>query len=351
MKRRRLLEILAAASFLGAWPHHPRAGSARDSFAAVFGTVPEPTRISRVFAAGGPAAVLVSVLAPEKLLGWPMPLGAQARALLAEEPGKLPQLGRLSGKQSTISTESLLLLQPDLILDAGTVSPLFVSGCERIRQQTGLPCVLVDGKLSDHPAQLRKVGQLLGVAQRGEMLATYTEQLFALVATVLAQVPLEERPSVYYARGIDGLETGLEGSINMEVIEFVGARNVAAAAGRGGLAQVSMEQLLDWDPQVILTQELALVTRLRTDPLWRNMAAVRAGRVHRVPALPFGWLDTPPGVNRLIGVRWLLSLLYPDRHPSLSRDETRTAVAGFHRLFHGVELSQGDLGRLLADAA
>ena len=76
--------------------------------------------MQRVFAAGAPAGVLLAALAPEKLLGWPMQLGVPARKLLGPVPAALPFLGRLSGRGSTVSMETLLQLQPDLILDAGT---------------------------------------------------------------------------------------------------------------------------------------------------------------------------------------------------------------------------------------
>jgi len=37
--------------------------------------------------------------------------------------------------------------------------------------------------------------------------------------------------------------------------------------------------------------------------------------VHLSPKLPFGWVDFPPTVNRLIGLWWLAKILYPDLFP------------------------------------
>ncbi len=352
MKRRELLRTFALAPLLApglssAWA----ATGGRSTLAATFGTPPPPATVARVFAAGAPAAVLTYVLAPDKLLGWPMGLSPQARALLAPGARDLPQLGRLSGRGSTVSTESLLALRPDLILDAGTVNATYLSGAERVQQQTGLPFVLVEGQLTEHPAQLRDVGHLLGVAERGELLAREAEQVIALAHALLAAVPPQARPKVFYGRGAEGLETGLAGSINMEAIEFAGGRNVAAQAGTGGLTQVSMEQILDWNPDVVLTQDPAFATRIVADPLWRSVEAIRNGRVHLAPSLPFGWLDGPPGVNRLIGVRWLLSKLHPGRHPALTPAEVNAAIIEFHRLFYGQTLTPPALDTLLAGSA
>ncbi len=350
MKRRDLLRAFALAPLLApglapAWA----AAERRGGLVSTFGK--PPATVARVFAAGPPAAVLAYVLAPAKLLGWPMAMSPPARALLAPAQRGLPQLGRLSGRGSTVSTETLLTLRPDLILDAGTVNATYLSAAERVWQQTGLPYVLVDGRLAEHPAQLREGGRLLGVPERGERLARHAEQVVALAQALLAAVPPQARPKVYYGRGPDGLETGLQGSINTEVIEFAGGRNVAAQAGKGGLTRVSMEQLLSWNPDVVLTQDPAFAARVADDPLWRSIAAVRNRRVHLAPSLPFGWLDGPPGVNRLIGVPWLLSKLYPGRHPALAPARVNAAAIEFHRLFYAGTLTPAGLEKLLAGTA
>lgn len=286
----------------------------------------------RVFAAGAPAAVLIAAVAPERLLGWPMQVSPLTLAQLPAALRDLPMVGRLAGRGSTVSLERLLALQPDLVLDAGDFDANYRDSAERVWQQTGIPIELVAGRLADHPAQLRHVGKLLGVAARGEALAQAAESQLALVREVLATRPAASRPTVYYGRGSDGLESGLAGSINTEVIEFCGGRNVAAAAGKGGLARVSLEQLLAWDPDVILTQDAAFAARAPQDPRWRSLRAVREGRLHCAPVLPFGWLDGPPGVNRLPGLPWLLSRLHPGASPALAPAALRTRISALHQL-------------------
>lgn len=333
MNRRTWLKALALAPLLAS-RHLRAAQSLSGTLAAAFGDLPAPATVRRVFAAGPPAAVLTCVLAPDKLLGWPMQLSDGARRLLPRAAADLPHLGRLSGRGSTMNIESLLALRPDLVLDAGSVDPTHLSGAERVWRQTGLPYALIDGRLSDHPAQLRDAGRLLGVPGRGEELAALAERIVELAQTVTTAGDSAAPPRVYYGRGPDGLETGLAGSINMEAIDMVGAHNVAAQAGRGGLTQVSMEQILAWDPEVVLTQDAAFAQHVRHDRLWRSVSAVRGGRVHRAPILPFGWLDGPPGVNRLIGLPWLLARLYPGRHPELEPARARAFVAQCFQCFY-----------------
>lgn len=327
MNRRALLLALAAAPLLAAAP--AMASALPASRVLRLGTPAATPR--RVFAAGAPAAVLLAALAPERLLGWPMRVGEDALALLPATLARLPHVGRLAGRGSTIGLEKLLALRPDLVLDAGDFDATYRSSAEQVWRQTGIPFELVAGRIAEHPAQLRHVGRLLGVQARAELLASAADAQLALVARVLRRVPAQARPSVYYGRGSDGLESGLAGSINTELIEFCGGRNVVAAAGAGGLARVSPEQLLAWDPDVILTQDAGFAARASHDPRWRNLRAIRNGRLHCAPRLPFGWLDAPPGINRLLGIGWLLARLHPGVDPALAPAAVRASTARLHQ--------------------
>lgn len=307
-----------------------------------------PSTIERVFAAGPPAGVLVYVLAPEKLLGWPYLRDASARAFLAPKYAALPEIGRLAGRGSTASSEMVARLHPDLIIDAGTIAPSYVSLAERVQTQTGIPYVLIDDRLADTPVLLRKVGDLLGVPERGRLLASYAEGVLSEVSGRIAARAGEKRPTVYYARAADGLETGTKGSINAEVIDYLGAVNVAVSdavdGDKGGMGRVSMEQVLRWDPDMIIVDSPALFAEIGQRPLWRDLRAVREHRVYLPPLFPFGWIDAPPSVNRLIGVRWLAAHLYPSLFP----EDLSAIVRDFYQLFYGVSLNDKMLADLLA---
>lgn len=301
-----------------------------------------PARIERVFAAGPPAAVLLYALVPERLLGWPTSHSDTTRAMLSAPARDRPTLGRLAGRGSTVTVEALLKLQPDLIVDAGTVDATYVSAAQRVAEQTGLAYALVDGRLADTARQLREVGALLGVTARAESLAAYADEALTLTAAART-APASSRPGVYLARGAEGLETALSGSINGEIIEAAGGRNVADA-GRGGIARVSMEQVLAWAPDWVLTQDRGFFRQARTDPVWSTLPAIRDGRLLLAPDQPFGWIDGPPGLNRLLGVRWLAANL---RAGKSGAGDTVAEAQRFYSLFYGVQTSRETLQALL----
>jgi iron complex transport system substrate-binding protein len=338
-RRRTLRTALALLLVLA-----PLAGQARTVVDSAGRKVEVPERIEKVFAAGPPASILVYMLAPEKMTGWPDPPRPEERPFIAERYRDLPALGRLTGRGGTANLEVVLKAAPDLIVDFGSVRDTYVSLADNVQAQTRIPYVLIDGRLEATPKALRLLGEILGVSERAERQAAYVEATFAEIDAVLKDLPAARRPRVYLARGPDGLETGVAGSINTEIIERAGGRNAMQAAGQRGLVRVSIEQVIAADPEIVLTWDRNFFARARSDPLWAGIKAVRDRRVHLAPTAPFGWIDRPPSLNRVIGLKWLAGLFYPGRLAGDLRENTRT----FYRLFYHVDPSDAELDTLIA---
>lgn len=303
-----------------------------------------PETVTSVFAAGPPASILVYILKPEALTGWPRALRPEERAYIAKPYRDLPETGRITGRGGEANLERVLAIKPDLILDFGSVRDTYVDLANRVQDQTGIPYLLIDGRFEKTPEALRLLGAALGVPERAEALASHVESVFARIDGLLADVPQETRPRVYLARGPEGLETGMKGSINTEIIERAGGRNVADDGGATrGLVQASMEQVLVANPEIIVTWDRNFHAEVFDNPLWQGIDAVRNGRVHLSPTAPFGWIDRPPSLNRMMGLIWMAGLLYPDHWRGDLRAETRA----FYKLYYHVDLSDAELERLL----
>lgn len=340
MKCRSIFYAIAALSLCAT------SGAARDVSDSAGRNVDVPERVERVFAAGAPAAVAIVVLAPDKLLGWPVRLRDGSKPFLSPRLAALPELGRLTGRGDTANLEVVIASKPDVVVDYGTVAATYISLADRVQSQTSIPVVLVDGRFENTPASLRLLGKILGVEARAEAIARYAEETFALVDGILAKVASDKRPSVYLARAANGLETGIEGSINTEILERAGGRNVARReGGRAGLAQVSLEQVLTWNPEMIVTLNREFMVAARKDQAWSAVRAVREGKLVAAPDFPFGWIDGPPSLNRLIGLRWLVTLFFPE-HAKL---DMRAEARRFYKLFYDFELTDESFKTLFAD--
>lgn len=305
-------------------------------------TVPDDP--ARVFAAGPPAAVLLYMLKPQAMVGWVAAPRPEDLPFLHPDAAALPALGRLTGRGDTLNLEVLLAAGPDLIVDYGTVNDTYIDLADRIQDQTALPYALIDGSFAQMPQGIRQMAGLLAVPDRGEDLAAYAEQTLADLDALLETVPEADRPTVYLARGPEGLETPARGSINAEIIERAGAINVAQAETRG-LASVSPEQVQAWAPEVIITIDRDFAANVGRMPEWQGVPAVRDGRVYLAPAAPFGFIDAPPSVNRLAGLIWLSHMLYPGH----AVGDMRAQIADFYALFYGIRPDDAALADLFGE--
>jgi len=337
--RRHVLAVLAAFLFFAA------PAFARDVTDSAGRQVEIPGHIARVFAAGPPASTLLYMLAPQTMIGWVRAPRAAEKPYLLPEVRDLPELGRLTGRGDTLNLETLVAAKPDLIVDFGSINETYRSLADRVQAQSGIPYLLIDGRFENTPATLRLLGRILGVGPRGEELAEASEAILAEVNAVLAKVPADKRPHVYLARGPDGLETGSRGSINTEIIERAGGINVVEGLrARGGLVTASPEQVISWAPDTIITLDPRFQASVATNPVWQAVPAVQAKRVFLAPSLPFGFIDAPPSVNRLIGLVWLLHTLYPTEVGG----DLRAEIRSFFHVFYQVDLIDPALDQLLA---
>jgi len=287
-------------------------------------------RPPRVFPAGAPAAILIWCVRPEALAGWARPLGPAQRALLPPAAARLPVLGMLTAGGPTTNLEGVAARRPDRVIDYGDLGPGYSALAEHTRRRLGLPYSMLDGRLLRTPQALIEAGRLLSAEPRGRRLAEAADRI--LQAWTARRRSGE--PSFYYARGPDGLETGLTGSLAVEVMEGAGWRNVVTAR-RNGLGRINREQFAAFDPEVVVTLDARLARNMLGDPLWARRRSGRPRRIALLPDAPWGWVDRPPSVNRLLGCLWIASA-----DPLRPGVQALEAAGRFHALFYGRALTR-----------
>ena len=304
-----------------------------------------PDRITRALSAAPPIAVLQYALARDTMVG--LNLGFQPADLPYIDPrvAALPVIGSAFSAGRMINPETAMSLKPDIIL-AWQNPTVDRARIEENFAKTGIPVVFIKlDDLRDWPAGLEFVGTLLGREARAKLLADDLRASLAKVDQALGAMPEAERVRVYYAESPDGLATDCHHSFHTEAIELARGYNVYRCEQREhtGMERVSLEQVIAFDPQVILVQDPAFLPVVRNDARWKNLSAVRNGRIVAIPRSPFNWIDRPPSLMRALGMQWLANQLYPARYPLHLRMEVRR----FYKLYLDLDLSDADLARLL----
>lgn len=309
-----------------------------------------PTTINKVFSISPVGTILLYTLDPELLIGWNYELKEGEKKYISPEYHNLPNLGGWYAK-ATCNTEELLKINPDIILSVGVIDDMAVSQADQIQEQIGIPVILINGELAAFDKTYEFAGKLLNREEKAQELAAYCQEVINDAQNKAKTIAMEERLRVYYAEGAAGLETDPRTSRHTEVLEMVGGINVAEVTTKGsmGMTPVSLEQVLSWNPDVIIswgTTQGGYFGKIMTDPKWQGIAAVQNNQVYTVPNDPFNWFDRPPSANRILGIQWLGNLLYPDVYKYDMTQETRE----FYKTFYHYDLTDEEISSLLKDS-
>ena len=310
-------------------------------------TVPAAEDIESVFSTGPVAAIFMYMVAPDKLLGWNYELNDVEKSIILEKYHDLPNFGM----GDAINYEAVIAANPTIALNCGKINDAMVSDCDTLSKSLGIPVIAVDNELNNSAEAFRFMGELLGVEDHAEELAEYSEKIFTDIAS-LADNPEDEKVSVYFGNGEDSLETAPRGSQHAQILDAVNVTNVAdLELGDGSRVQISAEQLLAWNPDVIVVNGEPKADKsgnsaaedILSNPDYASLKAVQDNKVYGTPNAPFSWVDRPAGPNRLIGMRWLSAVVYPEYIKCDVNEEIRE----FFNLFYHVDLSDEQLENVL----
>ncbi|CUP36707.1 ABC transporter substrate-binding protein [Blautia wexlerae] len=310
-------------------------------------TVPAAENIESVFSAGPVAAIFLYMVAPDKLLGWNYELNDVEKSIILDKYQDLPNFGM----GDAVNYEAVIAANPTIAINSGKINDTMVSDCDALSESLGIPVVAVDNELNNSAEAFRFMGELLGVEDHAEELAQYAEQVFTDI-NALSDIPEEKKVSVYFGNGEDSLETAPRGSQHAQILDAINAVNVAdLELGDGSRVQISAEQLLAWDPDVIVVNGEPKADKsgnsaaedILSNPDYASLKAVQDQKVYGTPNAPFSWVDRPAGPNRLIGMRWFSALIYPE----YIKCDINEEIHKFFDLFYHVDLSDEQLGNVL----
>ncbi len=309
-------------------------------------TVTVPTHINKVLATGPVEMELIYMLAPDKLAGLAFSFNGTT-PLVSEEYASLPVVGGWFGTQ-TGNYETFIAADPDIVVTGVTSANI-----EEHQTKFGdIPVVGVDtGDLMfNYKNAITFLGELLGVQEQAAELINYYTDAALYVSSVISQIPAGERLRIYYAEGKDGLSTDPLGSQHTALMAFCGGENVADVTLQAGygMAAVSMEEIMLWDPDVIIIgrgSQATLYTTIMTDARWSELRAVKDGKIYLRPDNPMSWFDGPPGPCQILGMYWMVNTLYPEESADL---DLNAKIKEFYSKFLHYDLTDAEIASLLA---
>lgn len=240
-----------------------------------------------------------------------------------------PELMELSAPYAghDLSSEGLLSLDPDLVLHGGYGR---IKQAEALMKQVpGLPVVIAHFETMDaYMDDIRIVGTCVDAEERAEELVAYLEGFLASVAERVGDIPEDEKVRVFF--GGHEIDHGYTpDTFEHAQIVLAGGVNVMEDMS-GWLPDVSAEQLLVWDPEVIVVLNGADLDAIYNNAQVADVSAIKNGRVYALPEA--GWDFSSP--RALFAIEWLATKLYPERFDGVDIEAEADA---FYQAVFGAE--------------
>ncbi|WP_288332941.1 ABC transporter substrate-binding protein [Cloacibacillus porcorum] len=257
---------------------------------------------------------------------------------------KLPQVGTLT----EVNMEELLKTNPDLVI----VTHYFPQDTLKKIEAAGIPVVAVSlyqagveeaSKLNPklkNPDRAYTIGMRIGVGLLGEIygrereakrLNEFVAEKRAIIGDKLSAIPENQKITCYMAN--PDLYTYGSGKYVGVIMDRAGGINVAREIS--GFKAVNMEQILEWDPQVIFVQDRyaqKVVPEITEGAAWAPIRAVKEHRVYVTPEYVKPW-GHPCPESMALGELWMAKKLYPEHFKDVDIDKT---VQEFYKTFYGI---------------
>ena len=342
--------LLALCLLLGAFsPVSASAPETREFTDSTGRTVTIPARIFSIAVSGPLSQVYLLPLAGDMLVGVSNGFASGASTYLPDEITGLPEIGQLYGGKGEMDLEALLAAAPDVVIDVGEAKKTVVEDLDALTKQTGIPFLHIDATVATAPDAYRLLGSLLGREEQAEQLASWCENAYHRATAMMERVDADgARKTVLYCLGDKGVNVLAEGSFHADTVNLMG-KNLAqleqvVSSGSGN--EVDLEQILEWNPEYILFAPDSCYAEVASLPEWQSLDAVTAGHYYETPSGPYGWLSSPPAVQRYLGILWLGSLLYPEYADYVLQEE----VTAYYKLFYGCNLTEDMYQALVQNA-
>lgn len=269
--------------------------------------------------------------------------GIQRDLILTEMYPQMKDLPVPKGS-GVINIEELVKTQPDVVL-VKTDTSSNEAEVEKLNKSK-IPFLVVDyNSMQEQQNAMEMIGKVVGAADQATKYNQYYQNCIDRVQKQIADIPEEEKIRVYHSIN-EATRTDTQKSLSGDWTKAAGADNVAANENLKSLEGkyfASLEQILLWDPAVILVNEPGVANYIVTNKQWAPLTAVKNKMVLQMPNGISRW-GHPSSPETPLAVLWLAKKIYPDKFADLDMvAETKL----FYKEFFGFELSDEVVNNIL----
>lgn len=266
-------------------------------------------------------------------------LGASGRIVAQPDTAKFPQLRKMfpayndvvdAGSFDDVNIEEMIKADPDFIF----VGVSSTQGNAKLEEAGFATYTMLIGwaGIDSLKQEFLNVGAILGNEEQAQALVSYWDEKIAMVEDAVSKVPEAERKVVYYT-GKEITKANSSGW-TWPLIETSGG---ISALPEGSKGEVNVEDVINWNPDVIITQGNTDISGLLSDDRIQDITAIADGEVYQCPIGAFWW-DRPSPESPL-AFMWLAKTLYPDYTQDI---DLKAETKAFFSQFYGYDLSDAE---------
>ena len=310
----------------------------------MLGTKIKKKKVEKIHAATPTLLYSLYAIDKDKIAGLNFPFNEDEAKYIDEKIVNLPVLGGWFGQGRVPNSEMILQTKPDVILLSDSTKKM---GEKKLKSSLGnidVPLVyLKSNTLEELVLSFSYIGKLVDKEERAKELENYGNESLNLAKEIAKKV--DKKPKVYYAEGNNGLLTDCNTSIHSELINLASGDNVhkCQATNSFGKEAINFEQVLNYNPEIILVYEKEFYKNIYKDKKWQLIDAVKNKKVYFLPKGPFSWFDRPPSFMRLLGLKYVISILHPDLYELDIYEESKK----FYKLFLDLDLDDSQIDDIL----
>lgn len=304
-----------------------------------------PANITKIAVSGPLAQIVLFSIAPDKMVGIATPWTKISEEFFDSKYYNLPTLGQLYGGKGEMNLETLLSSEAEVVIDVGEPKNTIVEDMDSLQEQTGIPFVHITANLDNMADAYRLIGKLLDMNEEAEVIAKYCEDTYSRTKDIMGTV---EKANLLYCLGDKGLNVIAKDSYHGEIIDLL-SNNLAVIenpVSKGTGNEVDMEQILNWNPDIVIFAPDSIYSTVGTEPSWKDVKAIKEGNYYEVPNGPYNWMGFPPSVQRYLGMVWMSKLLYPESCEYDLYEEVKT----YFNLFYHCDISEEQYKELVRNS-
>lgn len=250
--------------------------------------------------------------------------------------------------EDDVNLEELVKQKPDVVFVEGEGKD------NKLRSSimgVDIPVIQVSfSNFEDMKKSIKVTGSVLGSEgeKKAEEFVDYFDSKYQQITTETSKIQDSEKPKVLHITSLDPLIVDGKGTIMDEWIKTAGGIN--AAEIEGGNKEVSPEQVLKWNPDVIIIGKVhsngftttVTAENLMKNPKWQQVNAVKNKKVYDNPMGAFLWDRFGP--EEVLQIQWAAKTLHPDKFENLNISDE---VKNFYKTFLNYNLTDDDVSKIL----